>query len=347
MDLESKQPMRRDAIFRLASMSKPITGVAVLMLMEDGKLRLTDPVSRFIPALKHLTVAVPRPGSPATIGRGVSPADVVFDVVSASREITVRDLLTHTSGLVSGGLGGSQATRLAPRGPNDTLADYVPKLTTVPLDFQPGTLWRYSGQAGFDVLGRIVEVASGKSFDVFLKERLFDPLGMKDTGFFPSADNAARVATIYQRTEHGLERLTNQNQFTSHSYFSGAAGLMSTAEDYAQVAQMLVNGGELHGRRYLSPRTVELMASNHVGDLFDGQFGIAHGMAFGLSVQIVVEPAVAGLPVSSGAFGWRGAYGCDVSIEPKEQMVSLVMLSTNNTVVHRDFHNAVRQAIVD
>jgi CubicO group peptidase (beta-lactamase class C family) len=350
MDLESKRPMSKDGIFRLASMSKPITGVAVLMLMEDGKLRLSDPVSRFIPAFKNLKVAVPKPGAQPALanGRGEAVgADVAFDLITASREITIRDLLTHTSGLVSGGLGTSQVARLAPRGPADTLADYVPRLAIVPLDFQPGTLWRYSGQAGFDVLSRIVEVASGQPYDVFLKQRLFDQLGMKDTGFVPTNENSTRVVTLYQRTEPGLERAANQNQNTSRTYFSGAAGLMSTAEDYLQFAEMLLNGGELNGKRLLSPRTVELMSSNHVGDLFDGQLGIAHGVGFGLSVQVVQDPAVAGLRVSSGAFGWRGAYGTDVSIEPKERMVSIIMISTNNTLVHRDFENAVRQAIVD
>jgi CubicO group peptidase (beta-lactamase class C family) len=350
MDLESMRPMSKDAVFRLASMSKPITAVAILMLMEDGKLRLSDPVSRFIPPFKNLQVAVPRPGgaaAPTNARGGSAGSDVVFDRVSASREITIRDLLTHTSGLVSGGLGATQAAHLAPRGLNDTLAEYVPRLAAVPLDFQPGTLWRYSGQAGFDVLSRIVEVASGEPYDAFLRQRLFGPLGMKDSGFFPTPDEASRLVTVYQRGEQGLERAPNQNQFTSRTYFSGAAGLMSTAQDYLRFAEMLLNGGELDGRRYLSPRTVELMSSNHVGDLFDGQLGVAHGMGFGLGVQIVLDPAVAGLRVSTGAFGWRGAYGTDVSIEPKEQMVSLVMLSTSNTLVHRDFQNAVRQAIVD
>ena len=348
LDRESRRPMTRDGVFRLASMSKPITAAAVLMLMEDGKVRLTDPVSRFIPAFKVMKVAIPRAGAQpiGASGRGALPASA-FDVVSATREITIRDLLTHTSGLASGGLGATQLNRIAPRGTNDALADYVPRLAGVPLDFQPGSLWRYSGLAGFDVLARVVEVASGQSFDAFLRERLFDPLAMKDTGFYPTQGSEARVATVYQRGEHGLERLPNQDQFTSHTYFSGSAGLMSTAEDYAKFAEMLLNGGELHGHRYLSPRTVELMATNHVGDLFDGQIGIAHGMGFGLGVQVVLDAATAGLRVSNGAFGWRGAYGCDVQIEPKEQMVTIIMLSVNNSLVQRDFQNAVRQAIVD
>ena len=185
MDIESKKPMPKDGIFRLASMSKPITGAAVLMLVEEGKIRLNDPVSRFIPEFKNLNkVAVPKPGAaggrrrwrapaaaPAAGGRGAAPPE--FDIVSATREITIRDLLTHGSGLMSGGLGDSAAP---PRAPTDTLATYIPKLASVPLDFQPGTLWRYSGQAGFEVLSRVIEVVSGQTFEQFLKQRLFDPL---------------------------------------------------------------------------------------------------------------------------------------------------------------------------
>jgi CubicO group peptidase (beta-lactamase class C family) len=183
-DLETKKPMPKNGIFRLASMSKPITGVAVMMLVEEGKIRLTDPVSRFIPEFKALNkVAVARPGgggggrgggggATAAGGRGNAPP--AFDVVTATREITVRDLLTHTSGLASGGLGAATAPQ---RTESDTLATYIPKMASVPLDFQPGTLWRYSGLVGFDVLSRIVEVVSGQTYDQFLKQRIFDPLG--------------------------------------------------------------------------------------------------------------------------------------------------------------------------
>ena len=208
MDLESKKPMPKDGIFRLASMSKPITAVAVMMMVEEGKVRLTDPVSRFIPEFRGAKVAMPRPGAraggaarrswrrrAAAAGDGAAPE---FDTVSATRDITIRDLLTHGSGLMSGGLGNSVAPQ---RGPTDTLATYIPKLGAVPLDFQPGTLWRYSGLAGFDVLSRVVEIASGQSIDQFLKQRLFDPLGMKDTGFFarPTTRRASSRSTSARR----------------------------------------------------------------------------------------------------------------------------------------------------
>jgi CubicO group peptidase (beta-lactamase class C family) len=352
MDLESKKPMPKDGIFRLASMSKPITAVAVMMMVEEGKVRLTDPVSRFIPEFRGAKVAVPRAGARAGGapagggpggGRGAAPE---FDTVSATRDITIRDLLTHGSGLMSGGLGNSVAPQ---RGPNDTLATYIPKLGAVPLDFQPGTLWRYSGLAGFDVLSRVVEIASGQPFDQFLKQRLFDPLGMKDTGFSARPDNQSRLVTLYTRTPAGtLEKAPNQMALSSTTYFAGSGGMVSTAEDYAQFAQMLVNGGELNGRRYLGTRTVQLMATNHTGDLVNGQFGRpAAGMGFGLGVQVVEEPAMAGLRQSKGSWGWAGAYGTNVNIEPAEKMVTIIMMQTSTGALQRDFENAVFQAIVD
>jgi CubicO group peptidase (beta-lactamase class C family) len=348
-DLESKKPMPKDGIFRLASMSKPITAAAVMMMIEEGKVRLTDPVSRFIPEFKGAKVAMPKPGARAGGpagpggGRGAAPE---FDVVSANRDITVRDLLTHGSGLMSGGLGNAAAPQ---RGPNDTLATYIPKLGAVPLDFQPGTLWRYSGQAGFDVLSRIVEIASAQPFDQFLKQRLFDPLGMKDTGFSARPDNQARLVTLYQRGADGtLTKAANQVGLSSTTYFAGSGGMVTTAEDYAQFAQMLLNGGELNGRRYLGPRIVQLMATNHTGDLVNGQFGRpAAGMGFGLGVQIVEDPAMAGLRQSKGSWGWAGAYGTNVTIEPAEKMVTIIMMQTATGPLQRDFENAVFQAIID
>jgi CubicO group peptidase (beta-lactamase class C family) len=346
MDLESKKPMPKDGLFRLASMSKPITAVAVMMMVEEGTVRLTDPVSRFIPEFKTMKVAVAKPGARAGVPGG-GPAPVPeFDTVSAAREITVRDLLTHGSGLVSGGLGSAAAPQ---RGERDTLATFIPKLAAVPLDFQPGTLWRYSGQAGFDVLSRIVEVASGQPFDRFLNQRLFGPLGMKDTGFIARPDNQARLVTLYQRTPAGtLQRAPNQVGLSSATYFAGSGGMVTTAEDYAQFAQMLVNGGELNGRRYLGPRTVALMATNHTGDMVNGQFGRpAAGMGFGLGVQVVEDPAAAGLRQSKGSWGWAGAYGTNVNIEPAERMVTIIMMQTSTGPLQRDFENAVFQAIVD
>ena len=353
MDIESKKPMLKDSIFRLASMSKPITAVAVMMLVEDGKIRLTDRVSAFIPEFKTMKVAVAKgtntPVQMPAFGRGGPPAPAPeFDLVPAAREITVKDLLTHTSGLMSGGVSGAEQAKLAPRGPNDTLANYIPKLAQTPLDFQPGTLWRYSGLYGFDVLARIVEIASGQPYDQFLKQHLFDPLGMKDTGFAPTPERMARVATIYQRTPTGLQPAQNANQLISGTYFSASGGLMSTAEDYLQFAQMLVNGGQLNGKRYLGPKTVELMTANHTGDMVNGQFGRpAHGMGFALGVQVVLDPVAADLRVSPGTYGWAGAYGTNQNMDPKEKMVSIIMMQGASGPLQRDFENAVWQAMVE
>jgi CubicO group peptidase (beta-lactamase class C family) len=341
MDLESKKPMEKDAIFRLASMTKPITGVAVLMMVEEGKIRLNDPVSKFLPEFRDMKVAMPRE-------RPAAAAAPEFYVVPANREITIRDLLTHTSGLVSGGLGAAQVPRLAPRAPDDTLATYVPKLATIPLDFQPGTQWAYSGGAGPDTLSRIVEIVSGQAYDEFLRTRIFEPLGMKDTFFYPPDDRRPRLVTLYRKSPNGLEKDANQDGFSSKTYFSGGGGLMSTAADYLQFAQMLLNGGELNGKRLLGPRTVELMASNHVGDMFNGKLGRpAHGMGFGLIVQVVEDNVAAGLRVSNGSFGWDGAFGTQVWVNPKETMVTVIMIQTQVPLVQRDFENAVMQAIVD
>jgi CubicO group peptidase (beta-lactamase class C family) len=353
-DIDAKKPMMKDSIFRLASMSKPITAVAVMMMLEEGKIRLSDRVSTFIPEFKTMKVAVAKGTTdkpvqmPAFARGGPPPAPPEFDLVPAAREITVKDLLTHTSGLMSGGVSGTQQAKLAPRSANDTLASYIPKLAQTPLDFQPGTLWRYSGLYGFDVLARIVEIVSGQPYDQFLKQHIFDPLGMKDTGFAPSPDRIARLATVYQRTPNGLVPAQNANQLISATYFSASGGLMSTAEDYLQLAQMLVNGGTLNGKRYLSPKTVELLSSNHTGELVNGQFGRpAHGMGFGLGVQIVLDPIAADLRVSPGTYGWAGAYGTNQNMDPKEKIVSIIMMQGASGPLQRDFENAVQQAIIE
>ena len=171
---------------------------------------------------------------------------------------------------------------------------------------------------------------------------------MKDTFFYPPDDRRPRLVTLYRKTPNGLEKDPNQDGFSSKTYFSGGGGLMSTAADYLQFAQMLLNGGEWNGKRLLGPRTVELMASNHVGDMFNGKLGRpAHGMGFGLIVQVVEDNVAAGLRVSNGSFGWDGAFGTQVWVDPKEKMVTIIMIQTQIPPVQRDFENAVMQAIID
>ena len=357
MDLSSRKPMTKDAVFRLASMSKPVTAVAVLMLFEEGKIRLNDPLSKFIPEFKSPKVAIANwEGSPATAGNRAGDEQLAVRFVPANREITIRDLLSHTSGLLSRGPG-EAAAKLAPRKPTETLADYIPRLASAPLDFQPGTRWSYSPAAGIDVLGRVVEVVSGQTFDRFLKQRLFDPLGMKDTGFTLTDGRTSRLVSLNRRSANGLEKAPNDSARVDTVYFSGAGGLVSTAEDYLQFAQMLVSGGQLNGKRFLSPKTVELMGTNHVGELYAA--GCAHqtlgpcdfydqrGMGFGLGVDVVRDPVAAGIGVSPGSFGWAGAFGTRMWVDPKEQMVTILMVSTRNVQVQRDFEYAVRQALMD
>lgn len=336
-DLESKRPMRRNTLFKMASTTKPVTSVAILLLMEEGKLRLTDPVSRFLPEFKDMKVAVAKPG------------EEEIELVPARRPITIRDLLTHTSGLGSGGAGAKEAAKvMRSRKPGDTLADFIPRLGTVPLDFQPGTQWRYSGGAGFDVLARIVEIASGQTFDRFLQQRLFEPLGMKDTCFVVPDDRKPRLASIYRGSAKGLEKLERPSLLASTSYFSGAGGLTSSAEDYARFALMLVNGGQFQGKRLLSPRTVQLLASNHVGTLFGGQLGRPQqGLGFGLGVEVVQDPIMAGWRRSKGSYGWDGAFGTIFEVDPREEMISILMMQRYSQEIYRDFENAVRQAIID
>jgi CubicO group peptidase (beta-lactamase class C family) len=346
MDLDSKKPMAKDSIFRIYSMSKPIAGVAILMLMEEGKVRLNDPVSNFIPEFKGMKVAVIQERSAGTASARASQGALQFYTMPATREITVQDLLTHVSGLASGGAASAAELPRISRKPGETLADYIPRLGTTPLDFQPGSRWSYSPGAGFDTLGRIVEVASGQKFDQFLRQRIFDPLGMKDTFFHPPEDRLPRVATSYHRAGDMLQKVETQNRLVSSTYFSGAGGLMASAEDYVQFGEMLLEGGQLNGKRLLSPKTVELMSSVFVPDTLPGR---SPGRGYGLSVQVISDPVAAGYRVSKGSFGWDGAFGTHFWVDPKEKIVGIMMIQTDNPnrQVDRDFENAVMQSIVE
>jgi CubicO group peptidase (beta-lactamase class C family) len=345
MDLDARKPMQKDTIFRIMSMTKPVIGAAVLMVVEEGKVRLNDPVSRFIPEFRGQKVAVMQAaaaGRGRAAGPGVAaPAEPRFYTVPADRDITVRDLLTHTSGLLSGGEAGrAEATKVAATA-KETLADYLPRLGAVPLDFQPGSRWAYSGAAGFDALARIVEVASGMPIDRFLKQRLFDPLGMKDTSFQPN-DSHPRMVTNYRRGQSGLEKQQNP-AFMNGVYFSGGGGLLSTAEDYFQFAQMLLNGGQMNGARVLSPRAVDLMRSVFAQDTLPGR---PLGEGFGLSVRVVKDPVARNSFLSEGSFGWSGAYGTHFWVDPKEKLVGILMIQTPAQGISTDFENVVMQSVV-
>ena len=346
MDLEKKTPMRKDAMFRIASMSKPITAVAILILMEEGRLRLTDPVWQYIPEFKDTTVAIVKtPAVPAANGQPAREA--VYYTVPADRDLTIRDLLTHTSGLQSGSLGNRIGARMAPRSTSSDLAKYIPTLGKVPLDFQPGTRWSYSLLAGMETLGRIVEVTSAMPFDQFLKQRLFDPLEMTDTTFVPTEAQLARSVTLYSDRDGKLARIETPGWLSTKTLFSGGGGLWSTAEDYMRFGQMLANGGVLNGKRILSPRTIDLMAANHVGDLYTGTGGNVKGMGFGLGVDVVLDNAASGRRVSNGTFAWGGAFGTYFWVDRKESLVGVLMVQEPVNSLRGDFQNAVMQAIIE
>ena len=253
----------------------------------------------------------------------------------------MRELLTHTSGLVSGTFSGAANRKVGLKG-QESLSDYLPRLAQTPLEFQPGTRWAYSAQAGFDVLLHIVEITSGMQADQFLKTRLFDPLGMKDTFYYPVEN--PRLAGRYDRQPDGtLRRNTSTPNFLNGRYFGGGGGLASTAEDYFQFAQMLLDGGQRNGKRFLSPRAVEMMASVMAPDTLPGR---QPGEAFGLSMRVVNNPAARNTAVSQGTFGWSGAYGTHFWIDPKEKVIGILMAQTANREIRDDFENAVAFSVL-
>jgi len=346
MDLESKQPMTPAAMFRIASMTKPVVGVAIMLMVEEGKLRLNDPVSRYIPEFANMKVAI---ATPVAGGRGASaaggaPAPPQFYTVPAQRQITIKDLLSHVSGLGSGPMGNSDIDKVA-RKEGEKLADYIPRLGGTALEFQPGSRWTYSPGAGFETLGRIVEIASGMPLDRFFRTRIFDPLGMKDIAFWPTDAQWPRVATVYTRGANGLTKAQTPNDTMSKNvYFRGSGGLYSTAEDYIPLGMMLAGWGELNGKRLLSRKTVEMMIAAHVPDTLPGR---AVGEGYGLSVRVVTNHAARGTMLSDGTFGWTGAQGTHFFVDPKEELVGVLMVQTSNGEIQRDFENLVAQSIVD
>lgn len=326
-DVENRKPMQVDTIFRIASMTKPITTVAVMMLEEEGKLFLTDPVSKYIPAFKGQRVA-----------EGGS-------TVPARREITIRDLLSHRSGLSYGFLnGGPVGEAYRKEGVTDgltvtsmSLQQGIDKLAAQPLMAQPGSAWNYS--LSTDVLGRVVEVVSGMSFDAFLRSRIIDPLGMNDTAFVVPDSKWSRFSTIYSPDGNGGIRPMKDpeeafgnahlSQFAWYkgpkTYFSGGAGLTSTIHDYARFAQMLLNGGTLDGVRLLSPKTIELMTASQTSDLPPNAL-LGPGTQFALGFRIVTDVAQTQAQGSVGMYGWLGIYGTTFWVDPKEHLIAVMMV---------------------
>jgi CubicO group peptidase (beta-lactamase class C family) len=349
LDREASKPMRTDAIFRICSMTKPITSVAVMMLYEDGKFLLGDPIAKYLPEFKNPKVFV-KPGG------GRDPY-----TIPAAREITIKDLLTHTSGLTydwNETLGEQYKAAHVASGllPYDgTIADNVKRLASVPLLFSPGTRWEYS--LSTDVLGRLVEVTSGMPLDQFFRKRIFEPLGMKDTYFYLPEDKVDRLAVAYTYYEgKGLQRFPEtpivEGSFTySADYpyrgpktlFAGGAGLSSTVADYYRFCQMMLQGGKLGDVRLLSRKSVELMSHDQLGHISDEQ---AFGMGFGLD-GVKTPLKELGSP---GSYGWGGFFYTQFSIDPKEDMVVIFMGQlhpTGGLNLDSQVHALAYQAIVD
>ena len=341
MDVERGRAMQENAIFRMASSSKPVLGVATMMLIEEGLLHPTDEVAAYLPQFGEMQVAVLK--EPAD--RDVSPWFVAgkqppeHRLVPAQRAITIHHLLTHTSGLDSHGLGSAVAV-LPEAGPGATLASRVPLYADMPLDFQPGMRWGYSPRLGHDVVARVIEIVSGLPYDEFVRTRIFEPLGMADTHFNLPPEKEARRVVI-----HGLDAKAKRWDKPTR-YVSASGGLSSTAADFLRFEQMLANGGTLFGNRLLSPQSVATMSSNQVRELYQGN-GKQPGWGFGYAVAVILDPAAANSARGRGAFGWGGAFGTTTWTDPTLEITAALMVQQASERVLRDFEHAIRAAIVD
>ena len=344
-DIDGHKSMQTGALFRMASMTKPLTAASILMLMEENKLLLSDPVSKYIPEFKAPRVAVWRlPNEPAGAGAMLVPAN---------REITIKDLLTHTSGLASGFAGpAGDYVRRANLPAGGSLDERVRRLATLPLNFQPGTQWEYSPSTGFDTLGRIIEIQSGMNLAQFFKVRIFDPLGMKDSFFDVPAARSGDLVVAYTRSANGLAASPRPlGDVADGQYYSGAGGMTSTAQDYLQFCQMLLNGGQLNGTRLMSRKTIELMTSDATPGLdlrnyLNGE-QVLQGYGFGLGVRVRRNNGENGWLGTPGDYGWAGALGTYFWIDPKEELIGMILIQTPIRALRMEFPNAVYQAVVD
>lgn len=357
-DREAGTPMSEDTIFRIYSMSKPITTVAVMMLYEEGHFFLNDPVAKFLPELAGMQVQ--------TETRDPSTGEVVIEDKLASRPITIRDLLRHTAGFSYGVFGDTQVDRSYREAgilsDDRNLEEMVSKLGKIPLRFEPGTHWHYS--VSVDVAGRLVEVVSGMSFDEFLRQRIFEPLQMVDTGFTVPKEKASRFSVLY--TPEGqptgkdaflqpppktkmIEPLVSNvlSKFDEGAtFFSGGGGLVSTTRDYLQFCRMLINGGHLNGTRLLSRKSVELMTTSHLHNI-SGYGG--SGTTFGLGFSVVEDIGQGGHLGTAGTYSWGGAAGTKFWIDPEEKLIGIFMVQIlpHRTRMGDEFRTLTYQAIDD
>jgi CubicO group peptidase (beta-lactamase class C family) len=346
-DREGARRMQTDALFRIASQTKALTSVAIMMLVEEGRIALGNPVSRFIPEYAKTTVVK------LDSGRALG-------VVPATRPITIRDLLTHTAGISYGtdmsvrdayrekGLGLSAGWGWYTADKDEPVCTTMERLASLPMVRQPGEAWVYGYNT--DILGCVVERASGMTLDAFFRTRITAPLGMNDTFFFVPPEKRNRLVTVYasDTDNHGVPAPANalgQGHYVDgpRRNFSGGAGLVSTARDYARFLQMLLNGGELNGVRLLSPKSVELMTTNQTGTLYG-----TTGQSFGFGFSIVERPGGDNSLTSVGTWGWGGAYGSQYRVDPSERLVIVFMMNQlpNRTDVASKFPTLVYQALV-
>jgi CubicO group peptidase (beta-lactamase class C family) len=324
-DPQSKTPLNAHTVIWLASMSKPITAVSILMLAEQGKLRLEDPVSKYIPEFfVPAMVRVRKDGEPLKAGPPSppgtpSPPMPEMVLVPAKRAVTIRDLLTHTSGLQTIGVPNDAVPVIAP---GDTLATWVPKLAAVPLDFQPGSKWGYSNAVGFDVLSRIVEVTSGESFDHFVKEHIFVPLGITTIGF------RGHLTAFAERMPPIPAPFANDERIVGNTFYSGAAGMYGSLDDYRRFAEMLAYEGKGPHGRLLKASSVAAMRRNEAGNLFHSinNRDDVTGVSFGYAVAIVSDAAAAQISVPNDSFGWDGAGGTRFWVSPREKIVEVLFV---------------------
>jgi CubicO group peptidase (beta-lactamase class C family) len=348
-DIEKNTPMRNDHIYRIASMTKPIISAAAMMLYEEGKFLLTDPISKFIPEFKN----------PVVLDK-YNANDTTYTTVPAKREIKMRDILSHTSGIGYAQIGTAAANAIYYKNkinggigtPYSTLNDVITRLAKLPLFKQPGEEFYYG--LNTDVLGYLVEVISGIPLDKYLQQKIFEPLGMKDTYFFLPKEKYSRLVSLYTQGNNKIriqDSLISLNgtfsrdfpKTTTGTYFSGGAGLSSTAYDYALFGQMLLNGGELNGKRLLSPATIEIMASNQIGDhLMWGDTNKAR--RFGLGFGILTDYAERTLMIPAGSYGWDGMFASHFWNDPKNKMVVVFMRNIWPTE-HWDYGDRIKPLI--
>ncbi len=327
-NIATKSPMKTDDLFYIQSMTKPIISVAFMMLYEEGYFKLDDPVSKYLPEFKNLRVVRSNQDGPD------APTD------SLKSQITIAQLMSHSSGLTHG-LSQNPVERRFRAGyfkPNlSSIQERVSNITKFPLLAQPGTQWNYS--AGPDVMCALIEKFSGMSTDAFLKSRIFEPLGMKNTGYNVPKDQQGKIVSLHTKGADGILNVSKmQAPFENVKVWSGVNGLYATASDYATFCQMMMAGGTFQGKQYLSRKTVELMTSNHTGNLFQ-----MPGTGWGLGFAVVTNGAATLTPASTGLFYWSGANNTHFFIDPKEKLIALFMTQESNH--NFDYHLALRQLV--